>query len=320
MVKRIISAILIFSALLGLCACSSPEPAETTGETTVELTTAPPETTAETSTAETSTETTSETPTAETTTETTPAETTTAQTTEAAPTETTAAETTATETTTAETTSAPAETEVSETSPITLSQNPYINSWALSKPYYIKVNNQQNNVTVYKKDPSGAYTVPFKAMVCSTGYATPQNQIFTLYGNGQWSSLPLLGNVYGRYATQIEGDFLFHSVPYTRYNDKSSIKYEEYDKLGTTCSMGCIRLPLEDAIWIYVHMSQIAAVEFYADEDPGPLGKPEAQKISDNELCRGWDPTDTDPANPWLTGVEPEYVESTALTWNVNGY
>ena len=40
-------------------------------------------------------------------------------------------------------------------------------------------------------------------------------------------------------------------------------------------------------------------VEFYGSSDPGPLGKPESQKISSNYNLRGWDPTDPDPNNPW---------------------
>ena len=64
--------------------------------------------------------------------------------------------------------------------------------------------------------------------------------------------------------------------------------------------MGCIRLQVKDAKWIYDNYSSISAVEFYNDADPGPLGKPSAPLISDNEACRGWDPTDPDPNNPWL--------------------
>ena len=40
--------------------------------------------------------------------------------------------------------------------------------------YYIKVNYTANVVTIYTKDSSGQYTKPVKAMVCSTGTATPR--------------------------------------------------------------------------------------------------------------------------------------------------
>ena len=45
-----------------------------------------------------------------------------------------------------------------------------------SLPYEIKVNRKMNTVTVYTQDEAGNYTVPYKAMICSTGrlgHATP---------------------------------------------------------------------------------------------------------------------------------------------------
>lgn len=37
-----------------------------------------------------------------------------------------------------------------------------------SNPYYIKVNYGAQVVTIYKQDENGEYTIPYKAMVCST--------------------------------------------------------------------------------------------------------------------------------------------------------
>ena len=36
-------------------------------------------------------------------------------------------------------------------------------------PYYIKINRQTQVTTVYTKDDSGKYTVPYKAMICAPG-------------------------------------------------------------------------------------------------------------------------------------------------------
>ena len=105
---------------------------------------------------------------------------------------------------------------------------------------------------------------------------------------------------YGQYACQITGNILFHSVPYTTKYDKGSLEYWEFDQLGTACSQGCVRLQVKDAKWVYDHFYSIVGVEFYCSDDPGPLGKPSAPTISGNERCRGWDPTDPDPKNPWL--------------------
>lgn len=165
-------------------------------------------------------------------------------------------------------------------------------------PYYIKINRMQNCITVYTPDENGEYTIPYKAMVCSTGLynATPSGtyQISTKY---RWREL--YGGVYGQYATRIHGAILFHSVPYyTKSND--NLCTDKYNKLGQQASMGCVRLTTEDAKWIADNCPSGTLVEIYDDEDPGPLGKPEAVKIDADDVNRGWDPTDPDENNPWL--------------------
>ena len=171
-----------------------------------------------------------------------------------------------------------------------------------SMPYYLKVNLTQNVVNVYTKDESGDYNVPFKVMLCSTGKSTPKSgkvHKITTYRR-EWNGL--FGNVYGQYATQIIGNILFHSVPYTQ-KSKDSLEYWEYDKLGTSASLGCIRLAVKDAKWVYENCLAGTIVEFYEDDNPGPLGKPSPTLISENEELRGWDPTDPSADNPWHVSV-----------------
>lgn len=167
-------------------------------------------------------------------------------------------------------------------------------------PYYIKVNYGANVVTIYKKDANNEYTIPFKAMVCSTGKATPKSGVYKL-PTTRYVWRRLFGDVYGQYATKIVGQILFHSVPYLS-NEKDTLKYAEYDKLGTTASAGCIRLTVKDAKWIYNNCAAGTMVEFYSSSNPGPLGKPSSQKISQYTNLRDWDPTDPDPNNPWNGG------------------
>ena len=88
-------------------------------------------------------------------------------------------------------------------------------------------------------------------------------------------------------------------MPYTEKYNKGSLEYWEYDKLGTNASLGCIRLTVKNAKWIYDNCKAGTKVTFYSDSNPGPLGKPTESKISGNEQCRNWDPTDPDSANPW---------------------
>lgn len=169
-----------------------------------------------------------------------------------------------------------------------------------SIPYYIKVNYGAQVVTIYKQDEDGDYTIPYKAMVCSTGVATPTSGVYSIPARWEW--LGLQGDVYGHYSTQIKGNILFHSVPYLTRGDKSSLEYWEYDKLGTYASAGCIRLTVADAKWIFYNCAKGTKVEFYSSSNPGPLGKPSAKKISSYpDYLRNWDPTDPDSSNPWHT-------------------
>ena len=163
--------------------------------------------------------------------------------------------------------------------------------------YYIKINYTANVVTIYSKDENNNYTIPYKAMVCSCGTSTPTSGVYTVSTKYRW--LKLYGGVYGQYASRIVNSILFHSVPYLKMNDNGSLEYWEYDKLGQTASAGCVRLTVEDAKWIYDNCEAGTKVEFYSDSNVGPLGKPIAQKISENTEYRNWDPTDDDKNNPW---------------------
>lgn len=169
--------------------------------------------------------------------------------------------------------------------------------------YYIKVNYGAQVVNIYRKnDKTGKYE-PYKAMLCSTGTYTPTSGVYRTLAKGNW--WPLYGDVYGQYSTHIYDGILFHSVPYLKSGDKSSLEYWAYDQLGQRVSMGCVRLTTIDAKWIYENCPVGTQVEFYSSSNPGPFGKPTARKISSAPSnVRGWDPTDPDSRNPW-----PKYLK-----------
>ena len=171
-------------------------------------------------------------------------------------------------------------------------------------PYYIVVNYSSNVVTIYRKDENNEYTIPVKAMICSTGVATPRSGVYKLTARYRWQ--PLFGNVYGQYAVKIVGNILFHSVPYLK-PDNSTLEYWEYDKLGTSASAGCVRLTVADALWIYSNCGSGTQVEFTANS-ANPLGKPSARKISGYEAVRGFDPTDPAANNPWKTFISSDSI------------
>lgn len=143
----------------------------------------------------------------------------------------------------------------------------------------IKVNKQMNCITVYKGG------VAIKAFVCSTGYATP---VGTFDIKQKWRWKELIHDVYGQYSCHITDQILFHSVPYDDPNIWKLLT-SEYNKLGQTASAGCIRLTTADAKWIYDNCPTGTPVIIYNSSDPGPLGKPTAQKLPSGQT---WDPTD----------------------------
>ncbi len=162
--------------------------------------------------------------------------------------------------------------------------------------YSIKVNRQMNCVTVYTYDSKGKYTIPIRAMVCSCGLngGTILGD-FKIYFQKEWNAL--LNDVYGHYVSGISGNYLFHSVPYYS-TDENKLETEEYNKLGSDGSLGCVRLAVADSKWIYENCPVGTPVTIYDDSNPGPLGKPESMHIAD--LNNGWDPTDDNKNNPYL--------------------
>ena len=163
-------------------------------------------------------------------------------------------------------------------------------SAASKDTYQIKVNTQTNVVTIYKK--SGKKYKPIKAMVCSSGGKLTPTGTFRLKQKIGWCKL--VGNVWGQYSTVINGNYLFHSVPYSK-KAKNKIIGKEYNKLGTSCSHGCIRLSVMDAKWISEMCPQGTKVVIFRSKSKGPLGKPKPLKVS---FKHGWDPTDPDSKNP----------------------
>lgn len=166
-----------------------------------------------------------------------------------------------------------------------------------SPKYYIKINNRANRVNVYGKDDNGNYTKLVRAMICSTGEYTPpcslyKKTTYKMLGNrSKWAKFH---TVYVRYPTRIVGGIFFHSVPYLT-ESKDGLGYNMFDKLGLAVSAGCIRLQVADAKWIYDNVSKGTTVEF----NTNITNSATAPKISSNVNCRNWDPTDTDPNNPW---------------------
>lgn len=181
---------------------------------------------------------------------------------------------------------------------------------AAAAPYSIMVNRAANTVTIYEKDETGAYTVPIKAMVCSTArpnYTTPLGSFTLKEFRSEWRLM--LDGTYGQYATCFKGNYLFHSICYSD-NEHDAMIRDAYNNLGNPASMGCVRLQTVDAKWIFDNCPAGTPVTIYDDaDDPGPLGKPDKViEYITEQTYNGWDPTDPAPGNPWRN-VRAQKVE-----------
>ncbi len=161
--------------------------------------------------------------------------------------------------------------------------------------YKLVVNIHNQTVRVYRWDGKD-YNDLLKIFTCSTGTSTPK-RIGTWKTPEKYRWKWLFGNVYGQYATRIKDTCLFHSVPYFT-KKPNDLEYLEYNKLGTACSMGCVRLRVIDVKWIYDNCPTGTTVVI-KDDDTDAIPVQWLAQIDVNSPNRGWDPTDPDENNPW---------------------
>lgn len=155
----------------------------------------------------------------------------------------------------------------------------------VSGPYYIKVYKPANYLIVFAKDGNRGYTIPVKSMLVSCGNNTPTG---TFYTPSKYRWLKMVGDSWAQWCTQISGNYLFHSVPNWTYNHRD-LEVHEYNQLGTTRSLGCIRLDCQNAKWIYDNCKVGTQVYISSYESTGVLAKPTALQIP---AWHTWDPTD----------------------------
>jgi len=151
--------------------------------------------------------------------------------------------------------------------------------------YEIYVNKKKDIITVYGKD-NGVY-VPVKRFICSDGGTNTPEGTFYTPAKYRWQTL--MGPSYGQWCTRIKGGVLFHSVFYNSKNNPKALSVKAYNKLGTTCSHGCIRLTAGDAKWIYDNCKIGTKVIIYSKNGYEPFSKPTSYKLPS---WHTWDPTD----------------------------
>ena len=187
-------------------------------------------------------------------------------------------------------------------------------------PYMIKVNRAANCLTVYAKGDDGTFSVPYKAITVSCGKVLGDTPLGTYQTIENYKWRKMNDASYAQYAYRIVGPILFHSVPYYT-QAKNDLEWEEFNKLGSAASLGCVRMTVADAKWLMENCPIGTRVIIYDDiNNPGPLGKPDtikipadlASKLNITEAAakelKGWDPTDPDASNPWHAYSAKIYV------------
>ncbi|MBQ1555546.1 MAG: L,D-transpeptidase, partial [Clostridia bacterium] len=157
-----------------------------------------------------------------------------------------------------------------------------------SSPYFITVYKGSQSTVVYGKNSNGAYTRIVKIFTCSTGRSSSPTRIGTYHIRAKYRWRWLVGGVYGQWNSSISSSYLFHSVPYYK-QDASTLENEEYDKLGTPASKGCIRMCVRDCKWIYDNCPIGTEVSIVNDSGPAGSGVPRRRT---DEAYSGWDPSD----------------------------
>ncbi|MDI9506500.1 MAG: L,D-transpeptidase family protein [Clostridiales bacterium] len=116
------------------------------------------------------------------------------------------------------------------------------------------VNKDAQVVTAYGKDREGRegrFTVVLRHMICSTGkidVKTPEGTRPMLGQEDEWYRYP--SGVYIRYPSIYRNGLFFHSV---LYSSGRRVMGSTVARLGTRQSLGCVRLKVSDAKWVYDH-------------------------------------------------------------------
>ena len=143
-----------------------------------------------------------------------------------------------------------------------------------SSKYYLTVDLTNQVVTAYSKDEFGNYSKMERQMICSAGEdvtPTPTGTFHITRRRNRWHYFRKF-NVWAQYMTQFNGEYLFHSILYSR-RDEKTINRTSVRKLGEPASHGCIRLTPEDAKWIYDNCLEGTPTEVFYGEKNAELTK-----------------------------------------------
>ena len=168
-----------------------------------------------------------------------------------------------------------------------------------SVPYKVKINRAENFVMIYGINIHGHYTIPYKCFVCSSAKNIKSTKLGNYRLNERYRWHSMVDGSYAQYAIRFYDKLMLHSVPYFK-SSPDTLETKEYNKLGHSASLGCIRMRVSDIKWIYDHCkpgTEIAIYELKGEKPP--ISYEEPQKLDKNDTKSSWDPTDPNKKNPW---------------------
>lgn len=138
-------------------------------------------------------------------------------------------------------------------------------------PYAVTVDVRNQVTTVYELNADGSRGDIARQMLCSTGTKKNPSDVGDWKLNGRrarWCYFPKWGG-HARYWTRINSGIAFHSVIYNAV-DLKAVAVSSYKNLGRRVSHGCIRLTVEDAKWMYDHLTKGVVVTIREDLPADP--------------------------------------------------
>nr|AIF26048.1 putative bH1295 protein [uncultured bacterium Ad_125_D08] len=144
-------------------------------------------------------------------------------------------------------------------------QNRLFSERAVASPYAyrIEVSIDRQKVDVYERNMWGEYLL-VQTFSCSTGLhdTTPRGIFLDGQPLNRWHYFKKF-DCWAQYSYEIDGDILFHSVLYSR-DDEKSLRSGSLYALGNPASHGCVRLKVEDSKWLFENCKRgTAVIEIY---------------------------------------------------------
>lgn len=91
------------------------------------------------------------------------------------------------------------------------------------------------------------------------------------------------GKTYAEYACRFTGAKMMHGVPWKARNTKGYVYKNEFNKLGSVASAGCVRMPIKLARYIYNNCPVGTPVKvFKGTKGKYPMGKPKKYTATSN--------------------------------------